>query len=121
MTAGPLNHDHDPLDPEDILRRLPYDERERFIRDYRSALDAAHELWRYRQLQRSSASGTCGPLRTPVPTSPIGHSRHARAPRPSSLPLQKRSPGGLSARTALVELPRRAARDCTRPNRRPAS
>ncbi|SPT64512.1 DUF6247 family protein [Actinomadura madurae] len=51
MTAEPLNHDHGPLDPEDILRRLPHDERERFIRDYRSALDAAHELWRYRQLQ----------------------------------------------------------------------
>jgi len=49
MTAEPLGHD--PLDPEDILRRLPHDERERFIRDYRSALDAAHELWRYRQLQ----------------------------------------------------------------------
>jgi hypothetical protein len=49
VTAEPL--DHNPLDPEDILRRLPHDERDRFIRDYRSALDAAHELWRYRQLQ----------------------------------------------------------------------
>ncbi|MFF5260325.1 DUF6247 family protein [Actinomadura viridis] len=49
VTAEPL--DHGPLDPEDILRRLPHDERDRFIRDYRSALDAAHELWRYRQLQ----------------------------------------------------------------------
>lgn len=51
MTAEPLNHDHGPLDPEGILRRLPHEERERFIRDYHSALDAAHELWRYRQLQ----------------------------------------------------------------------
>jgi len=49
VTAEPL--DHGPLNPEDILRRLPQDERDRFIRDYRSALDAAHELWRYRQLQ----------------------------------------------------------------------
>jgi hypothetical protein len=49
MTAEPL--EHGPLDPEDILRRLPHDQRDRFIRDYRSALDAAHELWRYRQLQ----------------------------------------------------------------------
>jgi hypothetical protein len=39
------------LDPEDILRRLPHDQRDRFIRDYRCALDAAHEVWRYRQLQ----------------------------------------------------------------------
>jgi hypothetical protein len=49
MTAEPL--DYGPLDPEDIIRRLPHDERDRFIQDYRSALDAAHELWRYRQLQ----------------------------------------------------------------------
>ncbi|WP_067451147.1 DUF6247 family protein [Actinomadura macra] len=49
MTAEPI--DHGPLDPDDILRRLPASERDRFIRDYRSALDAAHELWRYRQLQ----------------------------------------------------------------------
>ncbi|GLZ04839.1 hypothetical protein Acsp03_23050 [Actinomadura sp. NBRC 104412] len=49
VTAEPL--ENNPLDPEDILRRLPQDERERFIRDYRSALDAAHELWRYQQLQ----------------------------------------------------------------------
>lgn len=49
MTAQPV--EHSPLDPEDILRRLPREERDRFIRDYRSALEAAHELWRYRQLQ----------------------------------------------------------------------
>ncbi|WP_176611355.1 DUF6247 family protein [Actinomadura sp. WMMB 499] len=50
MTAQPI--DHNPLDPEDILRRLPRNERDRFIRDYHSALEAAHELWRYRQLQQ---------------------------------------------------------------------
>lgn len=33
------------------MRRLPMEERDRFAHDYRSALDAAHELWRYRQLQ----------------------------------------------------------------------
>jgi hypothetical protein len=49
MTAQPI--EPGPLDPEDILRRLPHEERDRFVRDYRSALDAAHELWRYRQLQ----------------------------------------------------------------------
>ncbi|MQA86340.1 MAG: hypothetical protein GEV03_17315 [Streptosporangiales bacterium] len=49
MTAQPI--DQGTLDPEEILRRLPADERERFIHEYRSALDAAHELWRYRQLQ----------------------------------------------------------------------
>jgi hypothetical protein len=43
--------DHNWLDPEEILRRLPVDERERFVHEYRSALDAAHEVWRYRQLQ----------------------------------------------------------------------
>ncbi|GAA3795439.1 hypothetical protein GCM10022226_13500 [Sphaerisporangium flaviroseum] len=50
MTAAqPL--DHNWLDPEEILRRLPVDQRERFVHEYRSALDAAHEVWRYRQLQ----------------------------------------------------------------------
>ncbi|WP_119727569.1 DUF6247 family protein [Thermomonospora amylolytica] len=49
MTAEPI--DHGPLNPEDILRRLPADERDRFLREYHSALDAAHELWRFRQLQ----------------------------------------------------------------------
>lgn len=49
MTAEPI--EYGPLDPESIIRRLPHDERDRFIRDYRSALEAAHELWRYRQLQ----------------------------------------------------------------------
>ncbi len=38
-------------DPQEILRRLPEAERERFLQEYRTALDAAHEVWRYRQLQ----------------------------------------------------------------------
>jgi hypothetical protein len=37
-------------DPETILRRLPEAERDSFLREYRAALDAAHEVWRYRQL-----------------------------------------------------------------------
>jgi hypothetical protein len=49
MTAEPI--DHGPLNPEDILRRLPAGERDRFLREYHSALEAAHELWRFRQLQ----------------------------------------------------------------------
>jgi hypothetical protein len=44
--AGP-----DPRDPEEILRRLPQSEREAFLSEYRTALDAAHEVWRFRQLQ----------------------------------------------------------------------
>lgn len=39
------------LDPEGILRRLPSGDRRGFIGEYNSALDAAHEVWRYRQLQ----------------------------------------------------------------------
>jgi uncharacterized protein DUF6247 len=50
-TASAQHMDHNRLDPEEILRRLPVDERERFVHEYRSALDAAHEVWRYRQLQ----------------------------------------------------------------------
>ena len=45
---------HDPPgapDPERILRRLPEAERERFLREYRTALDAAHEVWRWRHLK----------------------------------------------------------------------
>jgi hypothetical protein len=38
-------------DPADILSHLPAGERELFLREYRAALDAAHEVWRYRQLQ----------------------------------------------------------------------
>lgn len=39
------------LDPETILWELPSLERERFVQEYNSALDAAHEVWRYKQLQ----------------------------------------------------------------------
>lgn len=50
MSAQPAAGQYGP-DPDDIMRRLPSDQRESFLHDYRSALDAAHETWRYRQLQ----------------------------------------------------------------------
>ncbi|WP_283139329.1 DUF6247 family protein [Rhizohabitans arisaemae] len=50
MSAQSLES-HDPLDPDTILRDLPPGERDRFLVDYRAALAAAHETWRYRQLQ----------------------------------------------------------------------
>lgn len=48
-----LAHEPEPgrYDPEAILQRLPASERELFLSEYRSALDEAHEVWRYRQLQ----------------------------------------------------------------------
>jgi alkylhydroperoxidase/carboxymuconolactone decarboxylase family protein YurZ len=51
MSELPLDDGPGARDPETILRRLPEAERESFLREYRAALDAAHELWRYRQLQ----------------------------------------------------------------------
>lgn len=51
MTAQPIGSE-DPHDPEQILRRLPESERERFLGEYRTAaVAAAHEVWRYKQLQ----------------------------------------------------------------------
>jgi hypothetical protein len=47
----PLDDGPAARDPETILRRLPDAERESFLREYRAGLDAAHEVWRYRQLQ----------------------------------------------------------------------
>jgi hypothetical protein len=50
MSAQPAAERPGP-EPDDIMRRLPSDQRESFLHDYRAALDAAHETWRYRQLQ----------------------------------------------------------------------
>ena len=47
----PLHNPPGLPDPERILRRLPEAERERFLGEYRTALDAAHEVWRWRHLQ----------------------------------------------------------------------
>ena len=51
MSEMPLRDGPGAPDPEDILLRLPEAERELFLAEYRAALDAAHEVWRYRQLQ----------------------------------------------------------------------
>lgn len=51
MAAEPVAHE-DPRDPEVILRRLPMRERETFLRQYRAAVDAAHEVAGYRKLQQ---------------------------------------------------------------------
>ncbi|REE95777.1 DUF6247 family protein [Thermomonospora umbrina] len=49
MTAEPIGPGGP--NPEDIMRRLPADERDRFERDYHDAVDAAHEPGRYGHLQ----------------------------------------------------------------------
>lgn len=51
MSAGPVQVE-DPNDPEAILRDLPDRERAEFLRQYHQAVDAAHDLAGYRQLQR---------------------------------------------------------------------
>jgi Family of unknown function (DUF6247) len=51
MSELPLDDELGIRDPASILRRLPEPERESFLAEYRTALDAAHEVWRYRQLQ----------------------------------------------------------------------
>ena len=51
MSEMPLRGDPGTPDPGDILRRLPGAEHELFLAEYHAALDAAHEVWRYRQLQ----------------------------------------------------------------------
>ncbi|MEQ4203747.1 DUF6247 family protein [Actinopolymorpha sp. B17G11] len=49
MTAEPLHEVGD--DPADILRTLPDKWHAQFLSEYHSALDAAHEVWRFSQLQ----------------------------------------------------------------------
>ncbi len=51
MSAEPV-HAEDPNDPEVILRDLPERERAEFLRQYHEAVEAAHNLAGYRQLQR---------------------------------------------------------------------
>lgn len=51
VSEMPLRHGPGALDPGDILRRLPEAEHGSFLAEYHAALDAAHEVWRYRQLQ----------------------------------------------------------------------
>ena len=52
MTTQPVELEPDPRDPDVILARLPERERERFLREYEAAADAAvHEVWRFKQLR----------------------------------------------------------------------
>jgi hypothetical protein len=51
MTAQPI-HEEDPRDPAIILRILPEREHARFLAEYEAvAVAAAHEVWRYKDLQ----------------------------------------------------------------------
>ncbi|MFC6161275.1 DUF6247 family protein [Kribbella jiaozuonensis] len=49
MTAQPMQSS--PEDPSEILRLLPARWHEQFLSEYHSALDAAHEVWRFQQLR----------------------------------------------------------------------
>lgn len=49
MTAEPSRDAA--YEPEEILRRLPARWHEQFLSEYRSALDAAYDVWRFRQLR----------------------------------------------------------------------
>lgn len=53
MTAQPVEPlGADPRDPELILARLPERYRSTFLAEYQAAAEAAaHEVWRYKQLQ----------------------------------------------------------------------
>ncbi len=51
MAAEPIPHE-DPHDPQAILRDLPEQERAEFLRQYREAVDAAHDPAGYRRLQQ---------------------------------------------------------------------
>ncbi|GAA4620802.1 hypothetical protein GCM10023196_006210 [Actinoallomurus vinaceus] len=51
MSAQPVEHYEDPRDPQIILRSLPERERSVFLKDYREAVDAAHDPAGYRILQ----------------------------------------------------------------------
>ena len=58
-SAGPV-HDGDPDDPELILRDLPEGERGEFLRQYREAVDAAHDLAGYRHSHLGHGGGVPG-------------------------------------------------------------
>lgn len=52
MSAQPVEPHTGGHDPDDILGRLPEQHRAQFLAEYRDALSAAAEPWRYRQLQQ---------------------------------------------------------------------
>ncbi len=51
MSAQPIHHGGDPEDPAEILRVLPQPWHARFITEYHSALDAAHEVQQWGALR----------------------------------------------------------------------
>jgi hypothetical protein len=51
MSAQPIE-EHDPRDPEVILRSLPERERDEFLRQYHEAVDAAHDPAGYKEFQK---------------------------------------------------------------------
>jgi hypothetical protein len=52
MSAQPVHEEPDPRDPQVIHNRLPEQARAKFLAEYESAaVDAAHDLTRYRALQ----------------------------------------------------------------------
>ncbi len=52
MSAQPVEHHEDPLDPQRILRELPDRERGNFLAAYREALDGARDPAGWGQLRR---------------------------------------------------------------------
>jgi hypothetical protein len=52
MSAQPVEHHEDPLDPQRILRDLPDRERANFLAAYREALDGARDPAGWGQLRR---------------------------------------------------------------------
>jgi hypothetical protein len=79
MTA--MSPDGQP-DPVGIMHRLPAGERELFLAEYRAALDAAHEVWRYRQLQDVLARWNLVAVATSQPgyAEALSEARHATTP-----------------------------------------
>ena len=52
MSAQPVDYSEDSRDPAVILARLPERARPFFLDEYEAAVDAAHEVAGYRQLQQ---------------------------------------------------------------------
>ncbi len=82
MSELPRDDGADAQDPEQILRRLPESERDLFLSEYRAALDAAHEVWRYRQLREVLARWELVAIATSQPgyAEALAEARTASAP-----------------------------------------
>lgn len=82
MSEMPLRDSPGNPDPAGILRRLPEAEHELFLAEYREALDAAHEVWRYRQLQEVLTRWNLVAIATSQPgyTEALAEARNAATP-----------------------------------------